>query len=103
MDKEILAGNLINKYDVIILPDDPINEMTGEDDDDGRPGTGGRNSQASVPPEYRTGFGDEGVAALEAFVDAGGKLVTFGRAGALPIEKFDLPVVDVIDGKYGEE
>jgi hypothetical protein len=87
MDAEIKAGNLIRKYDVIVLPDDATEQMVG-----------GSGNLDDVPPEYRSGFGDEGVAALEAFVEAGGRLVTFGRAGALPIKEFDLPVTDIVAG-----
>jgi len=101
MDAEIKAGNLIRKYDVIVLPDDSIAQMMGGDEGGSRPGA--RDSLESVPPEYRSGFGDEGVEALEAFVEAGGKLVTFGRAGALPIREFGLPVVDVLAGKTSKE
>ena len=36
--------------------------------------------------------------ALEAFVENGGTLVTFAEAGALPIEKFGLPVRNVREG-----
>jgi len=101
MDAEIKAGDLIRKYDVIVLPDDTIAQMTGEAERGGRPG--GRDSLEGVPPEYRSGFGEEGVAALDAFVKAGGKLITFGRAGALPLDKFGLPVVDVTAGKSSKE
>jgi len=46
---------------------------------------------------------DEGVKALEAFVEAGGTLVTFGEAGDLAIEKFDLPVRNVVAGLSSTE
>ncbi|MDE8652031.1 M14 family metallopeptidase [Novosphingobium album (ex Liu et al. 2023)] len=100
MDAEIKSGNLIRKYDVIVLPEDSISAMTGE-----KAGgdSGGFESMEAVPPEYISGFGEEGVKALNAFVKAGGKLVTFGRAGELPIEKFGLPVVNVLKGKSSKE
>ena len=101
IDADIKAGNLIRKYDVIVLPDDSIAMMTGETGGDG--GYGGFNSMEGVPPEYRSGFGEEGVKALEEFVKAGGKLITFGRAGDLPIKKFKLPVVNVVEGKSAKE
>ena len=53
---------------------------------------------AVYPPEFRSGFGDEGVKALQEFVQAGGTLVTFADAGALAIERFQLPVRDVVAG-----
>lgn len=61
-------------------------------------GGGGAGRGGQVPPEYRSGFGDEGVAALRAFVQQGGTLVTFGESGQLAIERFQLPVRDVTAG-----
>jgi hypothetical protein len=92
-DAEIQAGELVRDYDVIILPADRWNRMTGE------PGPSGRGGDPEAyPPEYRSGFGQSGVDALEAFVEAGGTLVTFAEAGSLPIEKFDLPVRNALEG-----
>jgi len=45
-----------------------------------------------VPPEYRSGIGNEGVEALKAFVQKGGTLVTLGQATGFAIEKFGLPI-----------
>jgi hypothetical protein len=53
---------------------------------------------ADAPPEYRSGFGGEGVAALEQFVLDGGTLMTFGESGTLAIDAFDLPVRNVLEG-----
>jgi hypothetical protein len=107
MDPEIKAGNLIKKYDVIILPSDSLQNMSGEAPPAGRGGGGGggRGGEAleAVPPEYRSGFGAEGVKALEDFVSAGGRLITFGQAGELPIQKFELPVHNVVANKPGKE
>ncbi|MEZ4423752.1 MAG: M14 family metallopeptidase [Gemmatimonadota bacterium] len=87
MDDELVAGNLNRRYDVIILPDDRPGMMTGEATAD---------RAAEVPEEYRSGFGEAGVRALEAFVENGGTLVTFAGAGALAIDAFDLPVRDIV-------
>ncbi len=94
LDAEIRAGNLKNKYDVIILPDDRAGMMTGE-------ATADRAEE--YPAEFRSGFGDEGVAALEAFVENGGTLVTFGGAADLPIDRFDLPVRNIVADRPGRE
>ncbi len=99
MDKELKAGDLNKKYDVLILPDDGTATMTG----DYPPGANLRRNPASYPPEYRSGFGKEGIKALEEFVKSGGTLVTFGRASALPIEKFKLPVRNVVAGVPSKE
>lgn len=101
MDDDILGGELDEQYDVIILPADDVERMVGETEDDGG-GRGGRRADA-YPPEYRSGFGDEGVAALEVFVQNGGTLLTFAEAGALAIERFDLPLRDAVEGLSSTE
>ena len=105
MDPEIKAGNLIKKYDVIVLPSDSVSNMTGEPPP---PGGGGRGegfggNQDAVPPEFRSGFGAEGVKALEEFVKAGGRLITFAQAGDLAIQKFGVPVRNIVAGKPSKE
>jgi hypothetical protein len=89
MDAELTADNLRRNYDVIILPDDNLTNMTGEDPESD-------SDENEYPAEYRSGFGQAGVDALEVFVQAGGTLVTFAGASDLPIEKFDLPVRNVV-------
>ena len=93
MDAAITEGNLRNAYDVIVLPADSVTRMTGESSEGG--GRSGSRPE-DYPPAYRSGFGDEGVAALEAFVNNGGTLVTFAQAGDLPIQKFRLPVRNLV-------
>lgn len=94
MDAEIKTGKLKDKYDVIILPADGVNRMTGEQSETTR--NFGRRPE-DYPAKYRSGFGEEGVTALEDFVKSGGTLVTFAQAGALPIEKFKLPIRNVVE------
>ena len=86
--QEVADGDLRDRYDVVVLPEDGLSDMRGDDVDEDQ-----------IPPGYRSGFGSEGVEALEAFVSAGGRLVTFGGAGQLPIEEFeDFPVRDIVAG-----
>ncbi len=94
MDDEITGGDLHEDYDVVILPADGAARMTGEPGEGGGPGDGVQ----SYPERYRSGFGQEGVDALEAFVVNGGTLVTFAEAGELPIDEFGLPVRNVREG-----
>ena len=115
MDAELKGGNLNAKYDVIILPSDSTGTLTGErpaagspssaTGQSGRGGGGGEGGGAGPqpPPEYRSGFGREGVEALRAFVQKGGTLVTFGGAGSLPIDRFGIPVRNVLAGKSSKE
>jgi hypothetical protein len=101
-DAELKAGNLNATYDVIILPADRLSGMTGERDEEDEGGFY-RSGPEAYPPEYRSGFGQEGVDALEAFVENGGTLLTFAQAGDLPIQKFGLPVRNVLDGLSSTE
>jgi len=102
MDAEITAGDLVDDYDVIILPADRVDAMTGErgGDSEGGPYAGGPES---YPPAYRSGFGQAGVDALKAFVENGGTLLTFAEAGAFPIEKFGLPLRNAVENVPSKE
>jgi hypothetical protein len=79
-NEEVRGGRLRQKYDVVILPDQPLRSIL-----DG-------NAAPTTRPEYRGGIGDEGVAALRAFVEDGGTLVTLGASSDLAIAKFSVPV-----------
>jgi hypothetical protein len=96
-DAEIKAGGLEAKYDVIVLPNDSVGMITGERVTE----FGGQTP--NYPPEYRSGIGKDGVDALKSFVQKGGTLVTFGEAGTLAIERFSLPVRNVVAGKKTTE
>ncbi len=106
MDAELKKGGLEASYDVIVLPADSVAAMTGERPPAGQGGPGGGfggGPAANTPPEYRSGFGAEGVKALEAFVQKGGTLLAFAQAGDLPIQRFGLPVRNVVAGLSGKE
>jgi Zinc carboxypeptidase len=101
LDAEVKAGDLRARYDVIILPADRAEMMTGE-----RRAAGGGRAGAQAqdyPPEYRSGFGQEGVSALRTFVEKGGALLTFAEAGDFPIEKFELPIRNVVGNRPTKE
>jgi len=102
MDAELKAGGLESKYDVIILPADSVAAMTGERPAGGAGrggGEGGFGGGAdNTPAEYKSGFGADGVKALQTFVQKGGTLLTFAQAGDLPITRFSLPLRNVVAG-----
>jgi hypothetical protein len=102
MDAEVKAGGLEAKYDTIILPADSIAAMTGERPPAGAGGPGGGGGFGggpdNTPAEFRSGFGAEGVKALQAFVEKGGTLLTFANAGDLPIQRFSLPLRNIVAG-----
>ncbi len=95
---DIKKGNLIKDYDVIILPNDSTGMITGDISSSSR-----RFSPASVPPEYRSGIGREGVDALIEFVRNGGTLVTLGEACGFAIEKFGLSVFNPMENLDSNE
>jgi hypothetical protein len=74
---------LRSRFDTIVLPDQQVGEIVNG------LGTG------EAPAEYVGGIGDEGVAALRAFVEQGGTLVALDSASALPIQRFGLQVENV--------
>jgi len=90
-DVEIKKGKLIDFYDVIILPDDSPEIIIGE------VAQSSQRSMSSTPPEYRSGIGQEGVEALQKFVQNGGTLVTFGEACGFAVDKFSLRVRNVME------
>ena len=95
-DEEIKAGNLNEHIDVLILPDDSTDMVTGDNAED-------RFRENLVPPEYRSGVGEEGVDAIKEFVQGGGTLVTLNQACNFAIEKLELPVQNVLAGKSAKD
>jgi hypothetical protein len=86
-DADVRAGGLERKLDVIILPSQTPKQIV-----DG-------HAPGSLPEEYTGGIGEEGVAKLKAFVEAGGTLVAIEAASALPIEDFGLPVKNALPAR----
>ena len=85
-DADVRGGNLIEKFDSIVIPDQaPRTILNGY-----RPG--------SMPPLLTGGVGTAGVKALRDFVVAGGTLVFLNRACDFAIDQFTLPVRDVVAG-----
>jgi hypothetical protein len=77
------AGSLASFIDVLIIPD-----IGGGTLDSGR-------ALGSIPDRYTGGLAPEGAVAIEEFVRAGGRLITFGAASQWAIDLFELPLVDV--------
>ena len=95
-DQEIKAGNLQQNLDVIILPSDSTSMIVG-------PGEEDHSKDEDIPPEYRSGIGKEGVKAIKQFVLHGGTLVTLNHACGFAIEKLDLKVKNLLQGKSANE
>jgi hypothetical protein len=91
-------------FDVIVFADESANTIKGV-----RPGAGGpQGASASpmarmfrrspMPPEYEGGIGQEGVDALKAFVEKGGRLVALNGASEFAISEFSAPARNALSG-----
>ncbi|HKB13575.1 MAG TPA: M14 metallopeptidase family protein [Vicinamibacterales bacterium] len=82
-DRDVRAGNLRARFDVILLPDATYEQMV--------------NGMASgtMPDAYTGGMTARGVSNLREFVSQGGTLVAMDRAAELPLTAFNLPIRNV--------
>lgn len=90
-DAEVKAGQLGDRYDVIILPSDNARRLMRG------------NAPGTLPPRYVGGIGDQGADNLLAFVRGGGTLICMGDASELAIERFDLPVDADLDPRADDD
>ncbi|MCU1267315.1 MAG: peptidase carboxypeptidase [Acidobacteria bacterium] len=85
-DREVRAGNLRQKFESIVIPDQlPASILTGY-------------KSGTMPSEYVGGLGEKGVKALREFVEQGGTVVCLNRASDFAIDQFKLPLRDVVAG-----
>ncbi|MBN1819687.1 MAG: hypothetical protein JW833_03180 [Prolixibacteraceae bacterium] len=92
MSEKIKEGNLIKNYEVIIIPDDSPEMITGDF------GKNSRIDPKEYPEKYRSGIGEEGTEAIKRFVEDGGTLVTLGDSYEFAVETFGLKVRNSIEG-----
>jgi hypothetical protein len=83
-DRDVRAGSLHDRFDVIVLPDQARDPMVN-----GHP-------EGTLPSEYTGGLGAPGVAALKGFVERGGTLVALDSACGLPLAEFGLEITDTL-------
>jgi glutamine amidotransferase-like uncharacterized protein len=88
---------LNDRYDLLILPEDSTAMLTGDR------GPDPVRADRAIPPEYRSGFGAEGTAAIKAFVEKGGTLVTLAGASNFAIEKLGLSVRNLTAGRSSRQ
>lgn len=81
---DVQAGNLRDKYDVIVFPDQSAAEI--------------RNGYAAarMPAEFTGGLGTSGAAALKQFAEAGGKLVFFNHSTLYAISALGVNAKNVL-------
>ena len=82
-DRDVRAGNLRARFDVILLPDATYDQMVNG------------LAPGSMPDAYTGGMTAQGVANLLEFTASGGTLVAMDRAAELPLSAFGLPVENV--------
>ncbi len=103
LDAEVRAGQagqrLNEKFDAILLPDQAPRALFNGLAGPGQQAPEGRGENAgSYPAEFAGGLGEAGVAALRAFVEAGGTLIALNNASNFAIDYLRLPVRDVLQG-----
>ncbi|MFQ5824332.1 MAG: M14 family zinc carboxypeptidase, partial [bacterium] len=91
LNSRMRRGKLKRDFDVIILPDMEIEQIIN-----GRKKEKPDIYTPEVPKIYQDGITEKGVENLKEFVEKGGTLITLDSACDLAIEKFGLPVENVL-------
>lgn len=113
VDADIRKGDLNQRFDVILIPDNSARAITT-----GRGGYGGeslapppsangnenaRTAQSEpsegarspkIPPEFTGGLGEDGLASLRTFTENGGTIITLNKASQVYAHKDSEPVSD---------
>ena len=90
VDSVMRAGQLHDRFDVIVLPDQAPREML-----EGLP--------TRYPAPYAGGLGSEGSEALRQFVNDGGTLVALNDASRFAVQALLLPVRNVLEAVSDED
>jgi hypothetical protein len=86
LDRDVRAGNLRARFDVIVLPSMRLREIV-----EGR-------SKETAPAEFTGGITEAGVEALRRFVEEGGTLVCFDASTEFAIKRLGVPLRNVLEG-----
>jgi hypothetical protein len=86
VNPELEAGNLRQRFDVIVFPDEPATQI----DKGYEPGT--------MPQEYTGGLSVKAAANLKSFAEQGGRLVFLNRSANYAVEHLHLDVKNVVAG-----
>ncbi|MBK9166686.1 MAG: peptidase M14 [Bryobacterales bacterium] len=90
-NSDVVSGNLHERFDVILFPDQPPSTIAGG------------YKRGTMPDEYTGGLGETGAAALKAFARDGGTLVFLNRSTAWAVEALELPARDTLREKSNRE
>jgi len=83
---DIQAGNLKQRFDTIVIPDQPRQQIAQG------------HRAGSMPPEYCGGIGDKGAAALKEFAEQGGTLIFFNHASDYATQDLGIKAKNVLTG-----
>jgi hypothetical protein len=86
VNADIQAGNLKQRFDTIVIPDQPRQQIAQGH----RAGT--------MPPEYCGGIGEKGAAALKEFAEQGGTLIFFNHASDYATQDLGVKAKNVLNG-----
>jgi hypothetical protein len=90
--EQVVQGNLRQKYDVIVVAEQNLNKKTVMQKPNKKPVPYRKSSKYQFlgmygeSPDVTGGFGQKGVDAFGAFLEAGGTLIAVGDAAYLPID-----------------
>jgi hypothetical protein len=90
-NKEIPAGDLRSRYDVVVFPDQESKELVSG------------YAQGTMPEEFTGGLADSGAAALREFASRGGTLVFLNRATAYATQVLGVKAKNVVQGASDRE
>jgi hypothetical protein len=91
LNPDIDAGNLRQRFDVIVFPDQPATQIASGFE----PGT--------MPQEYTGGLNAKAAANLKTFAEQGGTLVFLNRSANYAVEHLHLDVKNVVAGVSSRE
>ncbi len=97
MSTEVRKGELNKKYDVIVIPDDSKEGITGIYPKNAR------RAPEKYPAKYESGVGKDGGKHFKEFVKNGGTLIAFGNSFEYVVEEFDLKVRNIASGIPSKE
>jgi hypothetical protein len=86
LNPDIEAGNLRQKFDVIVFPDQPSSQITAG------------FAVGTMPQEYTGGLNAKAAANLKTFAEQGGTLVFLNRSANYAVEHLHLDVKNVVAG-----